>query len=121
MSFSELRCCLSLEAVHVCPYNDYFQFPGEEDIPFLFRRLHRLTAKWEGFCLQLGVEELESIRKNKTSADLHFALALWKWIKGYDNVSWKGLITAVFSQAGGQKPAGKIAESFRGEIAMCSV
>lgn len=96
----------------------------EDDIPFLFRRLHRLTDKWKGFCLQLGVTQIQNIKQNGTSEDHCFALALWEWLKGCDNVSWKGLITAIFSPAGGENQAlaKEIAENFRGEIALhCSM
>ena len=112
--------------VHIIDYCLFSHFLGEDHIPFLFRRLHRLTAKWEGFSVQLGVPvtQLENIKQNGTSADQCFALALWEWLKGCNNVSWRRLITAIFSPAGGENQvlAGEIAESFQGEITLhCSM
>ena len=90
-----------------------------DDLPYLFRRLHRLASNWEGFCLQLGVKNLGQIKIKGTTVDDCLVLALRDWLIG-DNVSWKVLITAIFRRAGGghQVLARDIAESFKGELTL---
>ena len=80
----------------------------------MFRKLHSLAPRWYGFCLQLGVKELDQIKQNGTSVDDCLVLALQSWLKGDSN--WKQLITAIYQPAGGgnQRLATDVAESFRG-------
>lgn len=103
--------------IHCVSSFHFFQSLEEDDLPYLFRRLHCLAAKWRGFCLQLGVRNLEKIKIDGKTVDDRLALALQGWLTG-DNVSWKVLITAIFRSAGGghQVLAGEIAISFKGEL-----
>ena len=80
----------------------------------MFRKLHSLAPRWHGFCLQLGVKDLDQIKDNGTSVDDCFVLALQSWLKG--NGNWKQLITAIFQSAGGANPrlASDVAKSFQG-------
>ena len=82
----------------------------------LFRKLHSLASGWYGFCLQLGVKDLDKIDKNGTSADDRLVLALQSWLKDGVSCNWKQLITAIFQPAGGgnQRLASDVAESFQG-------
>ena len=88
----------------------------EEHLPFLFRKLHSLAPRWYGFCLQLGVKELDHIKTNGTSVDDCFVLALQNWLRDGVSCNWKQLITAIFKPAGGgnQRLARDVAESFQG-------
>ena len=97
------------------PYVNFFLIE-EEHLPFLFRTLHSLAPKWYGFCLQLGVKELDQIQRNGTSVDDCFVLALQSWLHNGVSCNWKQLITAIFKPAGGgnQRLACDVAESFRG-------
>lgn len=87
----------------------------DDDLPFLFRGLHSLAPKWYGFCLQLGVKDLDKIEMNGTSVDDRLVLALQDWLKTPD-VSWRKLIEAIFRPSGGghQVLASDVAKSFRG-------
>ena len=94
----------------------HFHSLGEEHLPFLFRKLHSLAPQWHGFCLQLGVKDLNHIQRNGTSVDDRFVLSLQKWLTGDEACSRTRLIAAIFQPAGGnnQRLAGDVAESFKG-------
>ena len=96
--------------------NGHLSLVEEEHLPFLFRKLHSLAPKWYGFCLQLGVKELDQIQSNGTSVDDCFVLALQKWLKDGKSCKWKQLITAISNPAGGgnQLLASDVAKSFQG-------
>ena len=96
-------------------WNYYLSITEEEHLPFLFRKLHSLAPQWHGFCLQLGVEELDQIEKNGTSVDDRLVLALQRWLKGH--AYWKQLIKAIFRSSGGnnRRLACNMAASFHGK------
>jgi hypothetical protein len=85
-----------------------------EHLPFLFRALFSLSDKWRGFCLQLGVTDLDQIEKKGTWPDDCLVLALQSWLKE-GTASWRQLITAIYQSAGGGHPAlaKKVANSFK--------
>ena len=87
----------------------------EEALPYLFRVIYSLSPKWHGLCLQLGVPDLDEIKKNGTGADDCLVLALQNWLKGGE-ATWRNLIRAIFLPAGGgnQVLAKKVASSFKG-------
>ena len=53
----------------------------DKALPHLFRVIYSLSPKWHGFGLQLGVPDLDDIKKNGTGADDCLVLALQNWLK----------------------------------------
>lgn len=107
-------CALYCWTIRNC-YRPFFSILEDDDLPFLFRRLHSLAPRWFGFCLQLGVKDLEQIERNGTSVDDRLVLALQDWLRACD-VSWRKLIEAIFRPSGGghQVLASDVAKSFQG-------
>lgn len=90
--------------------------PGDEHLPYLFRVLHELSARWYSFSVQLGVAGQEQIQRHGRAVDECLALALLEWLQSGD-ASWKSLVEAVFIPSGGahQVMARRITDSYRGE------
>lgn len=86
-------------------------------MPHLFRVIYTLAPKWHQFSMQLGVPDIDQIRKDGRCADDCLVLALQNWLR-QENTCWKDLIKAIYQPAGGgnQLLAKKVSLTFRGML-----
>ena len=75
-------------------------YPGIDKLPYLYRVLHQLSARWNALSLQLSVNSRDQIQRNARSTDICLALTLVEWLQS-GQATWKGLVEAVFRPAGG--------------------
>jgi hypothetical protein len=73
---------------------------GIEKLPYLYRVLHQLSARWNSLSLQLSVNSRDQIQRIARSTDICLALTLVEWLQS-GQATWKGLVEAVFRPAGG--------------------
>ena len=99
-----------------CIYCHILTTPGDEHLPYLFRALHELSARWYSFSVHLGVTSQDQIQRHGRAVDECLALALLEWLQSGD-ASWKSLVEAVFIPSGGAHKvlARRITGSYRGK------
>ena len=85
-----------------------------DKLPYLYRVLHQLSARWNSLSLQLSVNRQDEIQRNARTTDVCLAVCLVEWLQS-GQATWKGLIEAVFRPAGGahQVLARDIAKSYK--------
>jgi hypothetical protein len=90
---------------------------GIEKLPYLYRVLHQLSARWNSLSLQLSVNSRDQIQRIARSTDICLALTLVEWLQS-GQATWKGLVEAVFRPAGGghQVLARDIARTYKSEL-----
>ena len=120
MYYSELQYMyMYVVYINVCYITSLYCSPGIDELPYLYRTVHLLAARWNVFSLQLGVTGQEQIQRSARATDICLALALVEWLQN-GAASWRGLVEAIFRPSGGghQVLARQITTSYRG-IVLC--
>ena len=110
----------------IATYFNILTYTGEESAADVKKEVITLSAKYQavGRVLGLPVAELDKINKNcPCDCDEAFSQVIDAWLKQLYDVrrhghpSWKELVEAVASEAGGKNPAlaMKIADAHQGE------